>query len=71
MQGSIHTIKPYVDEFIAFALEHRHLIFLVTEIGRGIAGFTPCNIAPLSRIAVDKNAQNIYIPESFYNYYKR
>ncbi len=70
MQGGVHTIKPYVDEFIMYALEHRHLIFLVTEIGCGIAGFTPRDIAPLFRVAVDRNVQNIYLPESFYNHYK-
>lgn len=70
MQGGVSTIKPYVDEFLMFAMNHEHLTFLVTEIGCGIAGFTPRDIAPLFRFAVDKNIQNVYLPESFYNYYK-
>ncbi len=69
MQGGVSTIKPYVDEFLMFALNHEHLIFLVTEIGCGIAGFTPRDIAPLFRVAVDRNITNVYLPESFYNCY--
>lgn len=70
MQGGVSAIKPYVDEFLMFALNHGHLTFLVTEIGCGIAGFTPRDIAPLFRIAIDRDIQNVYLPESFYNYYK-
>ena len=40
MQGGVETIRPYVDEFIAFAKAHPELTFLVTRIGCGIAGFT-------------------------------
>ena len=47
MQGGVETIRPYVDEFIEFARLHPQLEFLVTEIGCGIAGFTPTEIAPL------------------------
>lgn len=39
MQGDVDTIKPYVDEFIAFAKAHPELKFYVTRIGCGIAGF--------------------------------
>ena len=37
MQGGVETIKPYVDEFIAFAEEHTELYFYVTRVGCGIA----------------------------------
>ena len=47
MQGGVETIQPYVDEFIEFAKQHPQLKFLVTEIGCGIAGFSPSEIAPL------------------------
>jgi hypothetical protein len=47
MQGGVETIKPYVDEFIEFAKEHKNLTFLVTRIGCGIAGFTDDEISPL------------------------
>jgi len=65
MQGGVETIKPYVDEFLAFAKQHPELKFLVTEIGCGIAGFTPKEIAPLFRAAIDENIENVYLPESF------
>ena len=47
MQGGVETIRPYVDEFIAFAQNHPELTFLVTRIGCGIAGFDESEIAPL------------------------
>jgi hypothetical protein len=59
-------IKPYVDEFLAFAKAHPELKFLVTEIGCGIAGFTPNDIAPLFQAAIDDNIENVYLPESFW-----
>jgi hypothetical protein len=59
-------IKPYVDEFLTFAKAHPELKFLVTEIGCGIAGFTPADIAPLFQPAIDENIENVYLPESFW-----
>ena len=63
MHGGVDVIKPYVDEFIAFAREHRELKFLVTPIGCGIAGFTVEEIAPLFADAIDD--ENILLPEAF------
>ena len=63
MHGGVDVIKPYVDEFIAFAREHRELKFLVTPIGCGIAGFTVEEIAPLFANAIDD--ENIILPEDF------
>ena len=64
MHGGIDAIAPYVDEFIAFAREHRELKFLVTEIGCGIAGFTVEEMAPLFKDAMDE--ENIYLPQRFF-----
>ena len=63
MHGGVDVIKPYVDEFIAFAREHRELKFLVTPIGCGIAGFTVEEMAPLFADAIDD--ENIILPEDF------
>ena len=63
MQGGVETIKPYVDEFIAFAKQHRELFFYVTRIGCGIAGFRDEEIAPL--FANAKKLENVALPESF------
>ena len=65
MFDTAEEIKPYVDEFLAFAKAHPEMKFLVTEIGCGIAGFTPDEIAPLFRAAIDENIENVYLPESF------
>ena len=64
MQGGVETIKPYVDEFIAFAKEHKELQFLVTRIGCGIAGFSVEEIAPLFKEA--QSVENIWLPEDFW-----
>lgn len=66
MQGGVETIKPYVDDFLSFTKAHPELIFLVTEIGCGIAGFTVKDIAPLFKNAIDENLENVYLPKSFY-----
>lgn len=63
MQGGIETIKPYVDEFIAFARCHPSLTFYVTKIGCGIAGFSIAEIAPLFKCAL--NIPNIRLPFDF------
>ena len=65
MQGGVETIKPYVDEFISFAKSHAELVFLVTRIGCGIAGFKDEEIAPLFAAAL--NIDNIILPETFDN----
>ena len=63
MQGGVETIKPYVDQFIDFAIEHPELFFYVTRIGCGIAGFKDSDIAPLFKDAM--NIVNICLPKSF------
>ena len=63
MQGGVETIKPYVDQFIAFAQEHTELFFYVTRIGCGIAGFKDSDIAPLFKEAMSMS--NVCLPESF------
>lgn len=63
MQGGVDTIKPYVDEFLAFAKAHQELKFYVTRIGCGIAGFKDEEIAPLFQEALGE--ENIILPKSF------
>ena len=63
MQGGVETIRPYVDEFIAFAKQHPELTFLVTRIGCGIAGFTDDEIAPLFEQAHD--VETIVLPKGW------
>ena len=67
---TIDEIKPYVDEFILFAKNNNKfgddedLIFLVTEIGCGLANHKPEDIAPLFRDAM--TVENIYLPKRFW-----
>ena len=63
MQGGVETIKPYVDEFVAFAKANPELFFYVTRIGCGIAGFLDEEIAPLFAGAID--LENVCLPETF------
>ena len=63
MQGGVETIKPYVDDFIAFAKEHPELFFYVTRIGCGIAGFRDKEIAPLFAEAL--GLENVCLPKTF------
>ena len=64
MQGGIGTIRPYIDQFIKFAQNDPEKTFLVTEIGCGIAGFRPADIAPLFKNAI--NIPNIWLQQRFW-----
>lgn len=68
MHGAPEAIRPYVDEFVDFARRHPELTFLVTEVGCGIAGFTPTQIAPLFAGAV--GVENIHLPQRFWDVLK-
>lgn len=61
MHGGLNAIKPYVDDFIEFARENTDMIFLVTRVGCGIAGFRDEEMAPLFQEAVE--LENVYLPE--------
>lgn len=63
MQGGVDTIRPYVDDFILYAGQHPELLFFVTRIGCGIAGFTDEQIAPLFKAAVAM--ENVALPEGW------
>ena len=68
MQGNIDTIKPYVDEFIKFAICHKEMKFLVTKIGCGIAGFKVSEIAPLFYNCLE--IEIVYLPLEFWDTYE-
>jgi hypothetical protein len=62
---SINEIAPFVDDFIEFAKNNKNLDFLVTEVGCGLAGINPKEIAPLFKDA--KELENVWLPERFIN----
>lgn len=63
MHGGVDVIRPYVDEFVAYASAHPEYVFLVTRIGCGIAGFSIHQIAPLFARALD--LENVILPKDF------
>lgn len=69
MHGGVEEIRPYVYEFIEFARKHPELIFLVTRIGCGIAGFTDQQIAPLFVYALEMS--NVILPKTFVEILKK
>ena len=62
---SINQIGVFVDEFISFAVNNPQLTFLVTEIGCGLVGYKPKQIAPLFKDAI--GVSNIHLPQTFWN----
>ena len=61
----LDEIKPYVDRFIDFVKTRPDLIFLVTEVGCGLAGLRPKDIASMFKAAVD--LENIHLPAKFWH----
>lgn len=55
------VMEEQVGRFVEFAREHPELRFLVTEIGCGIAGYSPEQVAPL----FNDVPKNVVLPDSF------
>jgi hypothetical protein len=55
------TIQAYVEAFLAHAATHVQDRFEVTEIGCGLARYTPEQIAPMFRWST----YNVHLPASF------
>ena len=58
---TLDAIEVYVNNFKRFAWEHPELIFEVTPIGCGLAGYEPWQIAPMFRGC----SENVYLPAVF------
>lgn len=61
---SVRAIEKYVQEFTVFARSRPDLHFLVTEVGCGLAGYEPDEIAPLFREA--SALHNVSLPAKFW-----
>lgn len=59
-------IAKEIQTFIEFVKSNNDKVFLVTQIGCGLAGYSPKDIAPL--FFVDKVPENVYLPEAFIKY---
>lgn len=62
---SVTQIKKHVDTFIQFAKDAPIYQFYVTEVGCGLGGYTPKDIAPLFKDAIE--VQNISLPQVFWD----
>lgn len=61
----LEVINHYVLSFISYTLTEPKKIFLVTEIGCGLAGYKPESIAPMFEYIRMTGVSNITLPESF------
>jgi len=57
----LETISKHVSKFLRFARENPDLVFTVTAIGCGLAGYKPSEIAPMFLW----HTKNVILPESF------
>jgi len=65
----LDKIQTYIQAFEVQVINHPTLIFYVTQIGCGYAGYTPKDIAPLFKSCYQ--LPNVYMPESFWEIYKK
>lgn len=59
--SGLDIFRQQARRFLGFAAEHPELRFLVTEVGCGIAGYTPAEVAEFFAGA----PENVVLPESF------
>lgn len=62
---TVEEIQPYVNDLVQCAKENPEKIFLVTEVGCGLAGHIHEDIAPLFIDAIE--VSNIHLPTKFWN----
>ena len=58
---ALEYIKEYIDQFIQFAFDHPELIFEVTPVGCGLAGYEAWQIGPMFKGV----PENVYLPAVF------
>lgn len=61
----LEEIRKHIRTFCVFAREHMENQYLVTEIGCGLAGYTPKDIAPLFPDMI-MSTGNVSLPASFW-----
>lgn len=66
---SLESIKEQVDECLNFAFNNPNLLFIVTPIGCGLAGFKYEEIAPMFSRCKELNLPNVILPREFESYY--
>ena len=62
--NGIELMRDAIHRFCDYAKEHPENRFLVTRIGCGIAGFTPRDVAPMFKEAIE--LENVALPQDFW-----
>jgi len=62
-QLDLAIMAKFINQFLDFAYGNPNLTFFVTQIGCGLAGFTPCDIAPMFEDAMYMD--NVMLPQCF------
>lgn len=62
---SLDDIELQVENFLTFAELNPQLTFYTTMIGCGLAGYTPCDIAPLFKGEIP---ENVILPKEFWEF---
>ncbi|HRH45744.1 MAG TPA: hypothetical protein PKY82_29150 [Pyrinomonadaceae bacterium] len=60
----LDQISIHIRNFLEYAAAHPDLIFLVTKIGCGLAGYSPIVIAPF--LSESLQMKNVVLPKSFF-----
>lgn len=63
----LNTIKLHVSLFIYFAQNHPHMTFQVTQVGCGLSGWKPSDIAPMFHDAA-KEGSNCLFDQKWQDY---
>jgi hypothetical protein len=66
---SLRDIAKYVDDFVTYTQHHQLTHFFVTEIGCGLAGYRPDDVAPLFAMCADM--PNVALPMRFWAVLRR
>lgn len=57
----LNVIEQHVQKFLRYAMLHKHIKFVCTQIGCGLAGYKPEEIAPMFKGA----PSNVILPPEF------
>ena len=68
MEG-VENFQDAVIRFTTYAEEHLDMVFLVTPVGCGIAGYSASEVAPMFVEA--SKLKNVFLPECFWKEYTK
>lgn len=63
----LKVIKTYVDKLYSFVLKNQDVTFLLTDVGCGLAGYRPEEMAPL--FTKFQDFSNVIFPDNFVEFF--